>query len=85
MSITYVIFERMRSNEYCVIAYDHLKLYLVIVFHDQPYFACVRLGSNLLRVYLDRNFAVRKYLRLHWSKIKDIHYSATMISAHRSL
>ena len=53
MSITSVIFEGMRSNGLYVIAYDHRKLFVVLVLLDQPYFARARPGSNPLRVHVD--------------------------------
>ena len=40
-SIPSVTFDVMRRNEYCAIAHDDFKLYIVLVLIDQPYLACV--------------------------------------------
>ena len=63
-----VILEWMISNEYYMIAYEHLKLCIVLVLLDHPYFALARSGSSLLCLHIDRNCAMHKISRVHWSK-----------------
>ena len=69
----------------CVIANDHIELYVVLALVDLLYFACVRSGSSILRVDLDRICAVFKYLRFQSSRIKDISCCIHVLSAQRSL
>ena len=83
--ITCVILEEMITNEYYVIAYDHLKLSVDIVLLEQRYCVSARSGSYLLYVNLDRNCAVHKHSRFHWSKITDIPCCAHVLSAQRTL
>ena len=58
VSIACVMFKGIRSKKYFVIAYDHLKLYVVLLRLHQPHFACARLENNFPGVHPDWNCAV---------------------------